>query len=251
MRKLALYLLVGIISFQSCSYNKRKILLKTEKEIKTTEEEPIIIQNSQPLVENHICKNGDVLEIRLLNDESDKEGFDKLATYRDDAHFTVTDNQLTLPTVGKVNIVGLTKLEIIEKLSKEFARYIIDPIIDVEFISLTVNVLGEVNKPGRYQIKEGTKLLEALGMAGGFSYYGKFKNVKIIRGENESQEIITIDVTNINILNHKKLTLLDKDIIYVEPRAVKRFDSSVRPYLFLTSILSSAAAVFIVFTRTR
>lgn len=246
------YLILIIIALfvQACGYNKRKILFKTAEEHKTSKEQPIFLENPQPIKNGHYCENGDVLEIRLLNEESDKEGFDKLATYREDANFTVTDSMLTLPTVGKVNVYGMSKSEITTFLSKEFSKYIIDPIIDVEFISLTVNVLGEVNKPGRYSIKEGTKLHEALGMAGGISYYGKFKNVKIIRGEKEKQEIITVDITNIEVLNSDKLIIHNKDIIYVEPRAVKRFDSSVRPYLFLTSILSSAAAVIIVISRT-
>ena len=112
-------------------------------------------------------------------------------------------------------------------------------------------MLGEVEKPGKYQFREGMNLIDGLGLAGGFTSYGIFKNVKIIRGKGEAQEIIVIDITSINSLNHPKLTLKDQDIIYVEPRKVKQFDNTVRPYLFLTSIVSSAAALFIVIIRSQ
>lgn len=240
-----------VLLTEGCSYKKRKILFKTDKEIETSKEQPIIVLNEQNYSMDHECKNGDVIEVRLLNEQGDKTAYDKLTTTREDAKFTVHDSLLTLPIVGKVNVFGLKKGEVISKLEKEYSKHIIDPIIDVEFVSLTVNVLGEVEIPGKYQFREGMNLIDGLGLAGGFTSYGIFKNVKIIRGKGEAQEIIVIDITSINSLNHPKLTLKDQDIIYVEPRKVKQFDNTVRPYLFLTSIVSSAAALFIVIIRSQ
>lgn len=244
-------LILVVFLFEGCSYQKRKILFKTDKEIETTANESVVVVNPQNYLLKHFCQEGDVLIVRLLNEDGAKSTYDKLAATREDAKFTVHDSSLTLPIVGKVPVLGLTKEEIISDLETAYAKHIIDPIIDVEFVSLTVNVLGEVMKPGKYYFTEGMNLIDGLGLAGGFTSYGVYKNVKIIRGKGESQEIIVVDITDIESINHPKIQLLDKDIVYVEPRKVKQFDTAVRPYLFLTSLLSSAAALFIVIIRTR
>ncbi len=235
----------------SCSYQGKKILFKTNKEIETKQDEPVVVVNPQDYLMKHICRDGDVLIVRLLNENGEENTYDKLAASRDDAKFVVRDSAVTLPSVGEIKVLGLDKNQIVEKISKAYSKFIIDPIVDVDFYGLTVNVLGEVVKPGKYIIDEDMNLIDGLGLAGGFTPYGIFKNVKIIRGEGDNQEIIVVDVTNIESLDHPKLQLKDNDIVYVEPRRVKQFDTAVRPYLFLTSILSSAAAVFIVITRTR
>ncbi|MEQ8908118.1 MAG: polysaccharide biosynthesis/export family protein [Vicingaceae bacterium] len=245
---------IGIIllfTFFSCSYQGKKILFKTEKEIVTDDENPVIVSNPQAYPNEHICKEGDVLIVRLLNENGEQETYDKLAASRDDAKFVVRDSIVTLPSIGDIKVVGLNKNEIVKKVRKEYAKFIIDPIVDVDFYGLSVNVLGEVVKPGKYVIDENMTVIDGLGLAGGFSPYGIFTNVKIIRGKGDKQEVIVVDVTNIEALDHPKLLLKDEDIVYVEPRRVKQFDTAVRPYLFLTSILSSAAAVFIVISRTR
>jgi protein involved in polysaccharide export with SLBB domain len=246
---LIISLIISVLT--SCSYKKRKILFKTEKEIKTTSENPVIITNEQSYSVVHRCQEGDVLYVRVLNEDGARSTYDKLVASREDARFTVHDSVITLPMVGNVNVIGLTKLEIIEKLIEVHSDHLIDPIIDLDFISLSINVLGEVVKPGRYQISEGLNLVDGIGLAGGFTPYGIYKNVKIIRGKGDDQEIITIDITSIKSLSHSKLRLMHDDIIYVEPRKVKQLDTTIRPYLFLTSIVSSAIALFIVIINNR
>lgn len=253
MRFVKILLLVLVLSvLHSCSYKSKKILFKTANEIKTDVDNPIIVTNPQEYKPYHLCQEGDVLYVRLLNEDGVRSTFDKLTTSKEDARFVVHDSVITLPSVGNVYVLGLSKNEIIEKVSLEYAKYIIDPIIDVDFVSLSVNILGEVLNPGRYAITERMNLIEALGLAGGFSAYGIFTNVKVIRGEGNNQEIISVNVTDIRVLGNEKLLLHDRDIVYVEPRRAKQFDTAVKPYLFITSILASAATVFIVFiTRTK
>ncbi len=247
--RLVLLLLIALY-LSSCSYNKRKILFKTPEEIETSKEEPIVIHNPQTYTIGHRIAEGDVLMVRLLNEDGATSSYDKLANSREDATFVVHDSLLTLPIIGDIYVEGLNKNQLIAKLTKAYAQHVIDPIVDVDYASLTVNIHGEVEKPGRYPIRDGMDLFEGLALAGGIGLYGIYDNVKIIRGEGEQQEIITIDATNIAVLSNEKLLLRDKDIIYVEPRRVKQFETSVKPYLFFTSIITSAVAIFIVITRT-
>jgi polysaccharide export outer membrane protein len=236
----------------SCGYKNQKLLFKTEEKIETTKSEPVRVQNPQSYPISHHCQENDVLYVRLLNrNEETGGGYDKLASYREDAKFTVNNGHVVLPVVGKVNVLNLDRGEIQDSLTKLYSQFVVEPILDVEFANLHVTVLGEVEDPGKYQFEEGMHLVDALGLGGGFTDYSKFKDVRIIRGKGDKQEIVVCDITQIRVLDHPKLLLRHEDIIYVEPRRVKRFDTAVRPYLFLTSVISSFAAAAIIISRNR
>jgi polysaccharide export outer membrane protein len=81
------------------------------------------------------------------------------------------DGQIKLPLIGNVRAAGRTvdaiADEIEERLGEEF---LVDPHVTVsvwEYLSQWVNVMGEVNKPGRYYMTGQTTLVDAVSMAGG------------------------------------------------------------------------------------
>ena len=144
-----------------------------------------------------------------------------------------------MPLLGRLNLLGLTRLEAAEKLEKEYSKFIINPIIDVNIASLSVTILGEVNTQGKILLdKENTTVIDVIALAGGFKDSGKKKDIKIIRG----QEIIIIDLKNLKSLQSNKITIHDNDIVYVEPYGVKAALES-------TLTLSTAATILITFTQ--
>ena len=194
-RKLLCFAL--ILTFLGCGYKNKKVLFKGEEQIKKTKEEPVLVVNPQVYDLKHRCQNGDQVLVKLLNEDGESSAYDKLISAREDLRFMVHDSVLTLPVIGDVKVVGLTKSELLSKITEEYKKYVVDPIIDIEFTSLAVNVLGEVENPGYYLIKEGMTLIDALGLAGGIAPYGIYKNVKIIRGQGDTQEVIIVDISNI------------------------------------------------------
>jgi polysaccharide biosynthesis/export protein len=52
-----------------------------------------------------------------------------------------------------------------------------------EIHSLQVAVIGEVNRPGRYDLKSRASILEALALAGGFSPFAARSKMVILRVE--------------------------------------------------------------------
>jgi polysaccharide export outer membrane protein len=56
-----------------------------------------------------------------------------------------------------------------------------------------VYVLGEVAKPGKYQLKSYITVLQAISMAGGFTIYASKNNLQVLRvienGDNKRKEI--------------------------------------------------------------
>ncbi len=82
---------------------------------------------------------------------------------------------IDFPIIGSIHIEGKTKEEISTTIKEALISndLVKDPIVTVNFINLTFSVLGEVAKPGQYNIeKNRTTILEALSIAGDLTIYG-------------------------------------------------------------------------------
>lgn len=66
-----------------------------------------------------------------------------------------------------------------------------DPHVNVRFADLTISVLGEVNKPGRFSInRDQITILEAIALAGDMTIFGKREDVAVVR-ECNGKNIVT------------------------------------------------------------
>jgi polysaccharide biosynthesis/export protein len=86
------------------------------------------------------------------------------------------DGDIDFPVLGHIHVAGMTRAEIASYIKEELVskNLVKDPVVTVEFMNLTVSVLGEVATPGRFNIeKDKLTLLEALSMAGDLTVYGK------------------------------------------------------------------------------
>lgn len=131
---------------------------------------------------------------------------------------------INFPVIGEVKVEGLTRTEIQKNLESEIRRYVKDPIVDVRIVNFTVTVLGEVGSPGRVSITDGrVSVPEIIAMSGDITYNGRRENITIIREEDGSKKIGTIDMTETEFFSSDFYYLKQNDIVYVEPtyRAVK------------------------------
>lgn len=81
------------------------------------------------------------------------------------------DGYITLANVGSVYVQGQTTPQIIETLTKAFAKILHDPIIGVDltnFQESQFTVLGEVGKPGQYHLRYDTTISQGIAISGGF-----------------------------------------------------------------------------------
>ena len=79
------------------------------------------------------------------------------------------DGDIDFPVLGHIHVAGMTREEIASYIKEELVskNLVKDPVVTVEFMNLTVSVLGEVANPGRFNIdKDKLTLLDALSMAG-------------------------------------------------------------------------------------
>ncbi len=152
------------------------------------------------------------------------------------------DGTINFPVVGNLKISGLKKTEAVELIKGKLLPYLKDPIIKIDFMNFQITVLGEVNRPGRYSVTdEKISLLDALGMAGDITIYGRRENVLITRENNGKLEFKRINLNSDEIFKSPYYFLKQNDIVYIEPSSVKTTASQNIP-LYL-STLSTIAAI--------
>lgn len=135
-----------------------------------------------------------------------------------------SDGNIQFPILGNIKAEGLTKTQLKDKISKSILdkKLLIDPIVTIRFLNFRVTVLGEVNHPTVVTVpNEKISLLEAIGLAGDLTLYGKRQNVMIIREENEKKIIKHIDLNSSELFTSKYYYLQSNDIVYVEPNKAK------------------------------
>jgi len=96
------------------------------------------------------------------------------------------DGKISLPLVNDVQASGLTALELRGILIKRLAEYIPSPEVSVivsEVRSFKVSVIGEVNRPGRFELKSWATVLDALAMAGGFTQFASRSRIVVLHPE--------------------------------------------------------------------
>ncbi len=223
---LGLFIFV-LVSISSCSYKNKNILFKTPKKLKS--KEPIAVftdKAKDSALYRHRIKPGDRLQIRFLNNFDIGQSAAQSATSQanrdvnsERGYLVNYDSTVTLPLIGRTNLVGLTRLDAAKKLEILYTDFgIINPIIDLNIASLSVTVLGEVGSPGKILVdKETTTLVDVIALAGGFTQGAKKNTVKIIR----NNEIIMVDLKVIDPVYSPSIIIHDNDIIYVEPYGVK------------------------------
>lgn len=89
---------------------------------------------------------------------------------------------------------------------------------DIVFVpESTITVTGQVKNPGSYPLKGGLTVIEAIGMAGGFTKFASRNKVKVMRIENGEKKTLRVKVAKINELGDKTMdvTLRRGDTIFV------------------------------------
>lgn len=139
------------------------------------------------------------------------------------------EGNIDFPVLGKIHLGGLTKAEAKARLNARLEYYLKEPMVNIRFMNFKITVIGEVNRPSTITIPtEKINILEALGMAGDMTAYGKRENVLVIR-EVEGQRIITrLNLNSKEVLNSPFFFLQQNDIVYVEPDKVKADQVSTR-----------------------
>ena len=156
---------------------------------------------------------------------------------------------INFPVLGKVKIGGLKKSEAHTHLKSLLDVYLKDPIITMQFMNYKITVLGEVSRPGSYTINnERISLMEALGLGGDMTVFGRRDNVLLIR-ENSggSKAFVRIDLNSTELLSSPYYYLQQNDVLYVEPNKTRLSSAaSVNVSLYLSALSTLASMVTVI-----
>lgn len=149
------------------------------------------------------------------------------------------------PVIGKIEVSGLTRIELTDLLKEKISLYAKKPLVNVQILNFRVSVLGEVNAPGAKGISnEMVTILDAITMAGDLNIYGNRNNILLIRETNGKKEFHRFDLTSSDIFTSPYFYLKQNDVIYVEPNKAKqnasRQDSQKQFNISLASTLVGA-----------
>lgn len=167
------------------------------------------------------------------------------------------DGTIDFPVLGSVYVAGMTREEIAAHIKSELIsqNLVKDPVVTVEFINLTISVIGEVARPGRYSIdKDYITLLEALSMAGDMTIFGKRDKVLVLREENGRQKVYGVDLCSAEQLYNSPVYYLQQDdVVYVEPNSMRARQSTVNGnnvlsatfWMSLVSLITTVTVLFV------
>jgi polysaccharide export outer membrane protein len=244
----------------SCSYKSRNTLFNTKDKIITDSVKTIYVVNNGNNKDSktHLLQIDDIITIRNLQNPDLVTGI-SIGTASPVANLPYkvdVDSTVSLPVIGKVNLVGMSIAEAERRITYLYQTGPIkmtNPIFDISVVNLKVTVLGEVLKQGNYMLtKERTNLIEILGDAGGLSNRANKNTLQIIRGDLKNPEIFYVNLKDINTLSSDKLYLQNNDIIYVQPnRFALGADklSSLSPFIQTVLILLNSALLISRFTN--
>ena len=154
----------------------------------------------------------DVLEIRLW-------GYPDLTT----STVVQPDGMISLPLSGQIYAAGKTleelRIDIVDELKKILTSLGTDQVglTIINFGTINISVLGEVNNPGIYPLTGRVDVLKAISAASGLTEKAGMVNATIIR---KSQTTLPVDLEKLFLLNDltQNYTLESGDSLYI-PKA--------------------------------
>lgn len=245
-----LIILIGLTLSSCVSQRKVKLIQENvNKEMKT------IFDN--PRSTTYRIQTGDHLYIRVYSVDPKTSKFFQAdfpylmnTTYQYLNTYVVDEfGYISFSFIEKLYVKGLTIQEVQQSIQTQLDEYFKEATAYVKLVNFQVGVLGEVNSPGNFTIEQDQiNVFQAIGLAGGITDFGNFKEVKLVRQTQTGSEIYFLDLTDNRILESPYYYMMPNDVLYIEPRNSKSWAYTQFPYqslLYFFSIAILAAGLFL------
>ena len=155
------------------------------------------------------------------------------------------EGMIEFPYIGKIKAEGLTAKQLKANLTNLSSSYIKDLIVDVDFTTYRITVIGEVRGPGTFDLPtQRTTLFEALAAAGDLPRSAKRYNIQLYRDYNGQRTITKFDLRKKSVLNNPGVfQVKPNDVIYVQPRSSSLFKEDFNFVTTIVTLLVSLASV--------
>jgi polysaccharide biosynthesis/export protein len=153
--------------------------------------------------------------------------------------------------LGVMHVGGLTRSGLKDSLDARLKNYLSNPYYSIRFLNYRFTMLGEVARPGVYSISgDRVSLLDALGMAGDMTFFGRRDSILVVRETMGKREFARLDMTKPEILISPYFYLQSGDVVIIEPTRKKiaaNDQTLVRNVSIATAIISTIAILYSVF----
>jgi polysaccharide export outer membrane protein len=162
-----------------------------------------------------------------------------------------SEGTINFPTLGVLKVSGMNTEELELFIGNKLKPYFSEemPVITARILNYTVNVLGEVLRPGKFESSNGRMtIFEGLAMAGDMTIFGRRDNVKVLREKANGERIIySVNLNNNKLFESPAFYLEQNDVVYVEPNQTKanssRYGAAENFRMTTISVLISLATL--------
>ena len=241
-----------VVALSSCNYNSN-IMLKTGKNYPF--DPPPINESIE-----YIVSPNDIIEFKLYTNEGSalvdytaiKEGAGTTSFSSSITYLVENDGRVRLPVIGRVELKGLTILEVEKLLEKRYEKYYIKPFVQIKVVNKRITVFPGGSSRGQIVplINNNMKLLEALGAVGGLPELAKAYRIKLIRGKLSDPEVYLFDFSTIEGVKQADFVLQANDIVYIEPRP-DYYHKILKEITPIVSLILSAITLVVVVQNLR
>lgn len=216
----------------------------------------IVVNSSNPMLEQQFTltsrgNSNNILGAETLPSTVSSRSGSSIIAYTVDEQGTID-----FPVLGKIRVEGMTREEVAAYIKERLiARELVsEPIVTVEYVNMSVNVLGEVSSPGNVPItKDHFTVIDALAKSGDLTINGNRRAVMVSRNNNGVNEVHQIDLTDMQkTMLSDGYYLQQNDLVYVTPNDKRKRDSTNTgnifhtPYIWM-SIISMLASLIVIF----
>lgn len=248
-----LMMCVGLLLLASCSSQKDFVYLQDmavgegypsqinhEATVKSGDRLGITVSSRNPEVA--VPFNGNSGSFSLGDDGSVKEGNSdaKAGGYKVDMN-----GDIEFPVLGKLHVAGLTADGVSGLIKDKImaGNYIKDPLVNVDFLNFRYSVVGAVGHTGTFSVDDGRiTLLQAIANAGDLTARARVNKVGVLREENGVRRMYMQDLRSKDLFNSPCYYLQQNDVVYVEPKYMKK-DTESRTFQYTATALSIITAI--------
>ena len=244
--KTQLYLLLALsaVFFSSCNYQK-----KLQEQLYFND----ALDSTQRMLSRYSAtiKVDDRISIQVsaLNPESAipynlSVAGSGMASATATGYLVERDGSILFPQFGRLSVEGKTLTEVRSILLDSLNKFLVDPIVTVQYANAKIIVMGEVGHPGILQIPDGKlTILEAITMSGDIPFTGRKDNVLIVREDNGKRDFARIDIRSHNIYKSPYYFLRQNDLIFVEPTLQKIRQQTNQTFLTNVTLITSIVGI--------
>lgn len=154
---------------------------------------------------------------------------------------------------GTIYVEGKTRQDVAALVIDKLKDQLANPYVVVRFANRRITVLGEVNRPGVIELPDQQMtILQAIGLSGDLTPYGKRDNILVVREENNTRTVGRLNIRDPHIYASPYFYLKQNDVVYIEPTRRKTAGNEailVRNVSIITSVLSVMAIAVSLLTK--